>query len=202
MKKQKLLTLNLQFFSDEDTADAKDQTENNEEQAENEEKEDKAVFTQEQFEKEMARRIKAEKKKADEAIKEAEKLAKMNADQKQEYELQKLKEENEAYKKREAFYRLAKEATTMLKEQDIVADDDLLEVLVRDTAEDTQASVAKFAEIVNQKVEEGVKKALAGKSPRVTNNNGKPLTKADILNIKDDEQRLKAIQENPTLFNR
>lgn len=202
MKEQNLLTLNLQFFSDEDTTDATDQTENNEEQAENEEKEDKAVFTKEQFEKEMARRIKAEKKKADEAIKEAEKLAKMNADQKQEYELQKLKEENEAYKKREAFYGLAKEATAMLKEHDIVADDDLLEVLVRDTAEDTQSSVAKFAEIVNQKVEEGVKKALAGKSPRVTNNNGKPLTKADILNIKDDEQRLKAIQENPTLFNR
>lgn len=210
MEKQRLfLPLNIQYFADGDPAPEPpkgpepgtgDNPDDKPDNKDNPEPKDEKTYTQAEVEKMMKERIAREQKAKEKAIEEAEKLAKMNSDQKKEYEHQKLMDELEELRKKDAFYGLAKEATSMLTEKGIQADDELLQVLVRDTAEDTQASVSKFAEIVNQKVEEGVKKALAGTSPRVTGGTGKPMTKAEIMAIKDTEQRLKAIRENPELF--
>lgn len=210
LRKNKLfLPLDIQYFAEE-TAQAEEQsTENAEEQDQTsqedqgEEKEDKQepekVFTKEQFEAEMKRRVAAEKKRAEEKVKEAEKLAKMNEEQKREYEFEKMQQELEELRKKDAYYELSKEASKMLTEQNITADDELLSLVVKDSAEETQAAVNSFVSIVNTKVEEGVKKALAGKSPKI---NAKPgqVTKKDIMAIQDPEERLKAIQEHQHLF--
>lgn len=157
------------------------------------------TFTQDEFESELKRRISAEKKAADKAIEEAKKLAKMNEDQKKEYELDKLKRELDDYKKKDAFNSLSREAAKMLTEAAITADENLLSFVVKETAEDTQAAVKSFVALINTKVEEGVKKALAGKPPKV-NTSTSTKTKQQIMDIKDPIERQKQIKENIQLF--
>ena len=102
------------------------------------------TYTQEEVEQMMKERVAREKRAADEAIKEAEKLAKMNADQKREYELEKLQSELAEYKKKDAFNGLSKEASKMLSEHNIHADDELLAFVVKDDAEATKLAVDSF----------------------------------------------------------
>ena len=130
------------------------------------------TYTQEELEEIIKQRLSREKKAAEKAIKEAEKLAKMNEDQKKQYELEKLQKELDEYKKKDAFYALSKEASKMLSEKGITADDELLSFVVKDDAEGTQSAVNSFVELFNKHVEEGVKKALAGKPPKVNPNPG------------------------------
>lgn len=158
------------------------------------------TYTQEELEEIVKQRVAREKKAAEKAVKEAEKLAKMNEDQKKQYEFDKLQKELEDYKRKDVFYSLSKEATKMLAEKDIVADDELLSFVVKESAEDTQTAVNAFISLVDKKIQEGVKKALAGKPPKVTTNNGKPLTKQDIMAEKDAVKRQKLITENMHLF--
>jgi hypothetical protein len=93
-------------------------------------------------------------KNLDSAKKEAEKLAKMNADQKRDYDMEKLREENEALKKQAARIELSKTASVLLKEQKVDATQDILDFVVGEDAEQTKANIDKFVGII-----ESVKKA-------------------------------------------
>ena len=141
----------------------------------------------------------AEKEKAN-AVAEAEKLAKMNADDKEKYERQKLEDELAEYRKREAVQGLLKEADNMLKSEGIEIDDELLKTVIGDDAETTQNNIKVFAESFNTAVEQAVKKALSGQAPAKFNNVGKAWTKDEIMNVKDANERQKLIQENRHLF--
>jgi len=141
----------------------------------------------------------AEKEKAN-AVAEAEKLAKMNADDKEKYERQKLEDELAEYRKREAVQGLLKEADSMLKSEGIDIDDELLKTVIGDDAETTQNNIKVFAESFNSAVEQAVKKALSGEAPAKFNNVGKAWTKDEIMNVKDANERQKLIQENRHLF--
>lgn len=141
----------------------------------------------------------AEKEKAN-AVAEAEKLAKMNAADKEKYERQKLEDELAEYKKREAVQGLLKEADNMLKSEGIEIDDELLKTVIGDDAETTQNNIKVFAESFNTAVEQAVKKALSGEAPSKFNNAGKAWTKEEIMNVTDANERQKLIQENRHLF--
>lgn len=141
----------------------------------------------------------AEKEKAN-AVAEAEKLAKMNAVDKEKYERQKLEDELAEYKKREAVQGLLKEADNMLKSEGIEIDDELLKTVIGDDAETTQNNIKVFAESFNVAVEQAVKKALSGEAPSKFNNVGKAWTKEEIMNVADVNERQKLIQENRHLF--
>ena len=141
----------------------------------------------------------AEKEKAN-AVAEAEKLAKMNADDKEKYERQKLEDELAEYRKREAVQGLLKEADNMLKSEGIEIDDELLKTVIGDDAETTQNNIKVFAESFNTAVEQAVKKALSGQAPAKFNNVGKAWTKDEIMNVADANERQKLIQENRHLF--
>lgn len=153
-----------------------------------------------QMEKIIKDRVAREKKATEKAVEEAKRLAKMNEDEKQQYELEQLQKELEEYKRKDSFYGLSKEASKMLSEHDIQADDDLLQFVVKDTAEDTQSAVNSFVSLINKKVEEGVKKTLSGNPPRANVNGNNALTKEKIMQEKDASKRIKLIQENPHLF--
>ena len=158
------------------------------------------TFTEKEVQQMIKDRLAREQKAKEKAVEEAEKLAKMNAEQKKEYEYEKMQEELSELKKERAYYSLSKEASKMLAEHDIQADDDLLTIVVKDDAEGTKGAVETFATLINKKVEQGVKKALSGKSPKV-NAGSNAMTKENIMGIKDSTQRIKAIQENQHLFN-
>ena len=148
----------------------------------------------------IQQRVAREKKASEKAIEEAKKLAKMNEDEKKAYEFEALQKELAELKRKDAQYGLSKEASKMLSEQGIQADDELLQFVVKEDADATKQSVSAFVSLINRKVEEGVKQALSGQAPRVSTNTGKGLTKDDILQEKDGVKRIKLIQENPHLF--
>lgn len=204
------LRLNLQHFADEsgETAD------NNNDQAGNDDsqqgagtqqqddgnnKGDEKTFTQEEVDQILKERVAREKRKADEKAKEAEKLAKMNKDQKAEYEREQMQKELDAYKAKEARNEMKQTAKDMLKEKDIGADDDLLEIVTADTADQTSENVKAFTDVLNKMVKEQVQAKLTQGTPKSFQATGS-MSREDIMGIKDDSQRQRAIAQNRHLF--
>lgn len=95
-------------------------------------------------------------KELEEAKTEAQKLAKMNAEQKKQYEFEKAQKKNEELQaqidelKKEALKAdLAKEAATTLQvDHKITATQDILDFVVGETAEETNKRIQKFVAII------------------------------------------------------
>lgn len=102
-----------------------------------------------------------------EAKDEAAKLAKMNAEQKREYELEKLQKENDELKAQAERYELSKTASAILKESNIDATEDILSFVVGSDAETTKANIDKFVGIINAQVKAAEVERATGKgSPK------------------------------------
>lgn len=102
---------------------------------------------------ELAAIVKSESKKAVEAYQsEAEKLAGMNDKQKEAHEKQKLLDEIESYKAKENLQEMRNEAQNMLTEAELVPSVAVLDLVVRDTAEATQASVKALIDFASNLV--------------------------------------------------
>ena len=162
------------------------------------------TFTQAELD-EIVKKEKAKAKRSTEKeyqakIDEAERLRKMNADEKAKYEAEKQAAyiaELEAKINRSG---LEKEASKMLSESGIAASDEILALVVKDDAERTQEAVNGFAELVNQLADNKVKEMLKGKTPRkVEQSTAGAITKAqfDRMGYKD---RNELLQSNPELY--
>ncbi|KAB7379755.1 DUF4355 domain-containing protein, partial [Bifidobacterium longum] len=134
------------------------------EQAETTEK----TFTQEELDaiiqKEKGKAKRAAEREYQAKMDEAEKLRKMNAEQKAEYEAKKQADyiaELEAKINRSG---LEKEASKMLSEAGIVATDDILAFVVKDDAESTQETINSFTSLVNDLADKKVSEMLKGKT--------------------------------------
>ncbi|CDM13549.1 MULTISPECIES: DUF4355 domain-containing protein [Staphylococcus] len=161
------------------------------------------TFTQEEVTKLIQERVAREQRKTDEKIKdaiaEAQKLAKMNKDQQLQYENDKLLKELETYKTKDAKSQMKQEARSMLNQTGIeVVDEDLLDILVTENAEQTKKNVDIFANLLNKMVQANVEKALRQETP--VNYQQSSLSKQDIMAIKDDVERQQAIAKNINLF--
>lgn len=132
-------------------------------------------------------------------VEEAAKLAEMNAQQKAEYERDKVQKELDEYKRRDTANAMVAESRRQLSEQGIAVSDDILARLVGETAEETKASVDAFSTAFTAAVEDAVKKQLAGKAP-AAGVATKTMTKEEILAIKDPITRQAAIRDNIGLF--
>lgn len=162
------------------------------------------TFTQAELDaiiqKEKAKAKRSAEKEYKAKIDEAERLRKMNADEKAEYEAKKQAAyiaELEAKINRSG---LEKEASKMLSEAGIVAGDEVLAFVVKDSAESTQEAVNGFAELVNQLADNKVKEMLKGKTPRkVEQSTAGAITKEqfDRMGYKD---RNELLQSNPELY--
>ncbi|MEV3298623.1 DUF4355 domain-containing protein [Paenibacillus larvae] len=190
-----------QEIIDQGTETTKENKEQNKEQVK--EEKGKVTFTPEQqavIEEMFSARFAREKKKSEAEKEEAAKLAEMNAQQKAEYERDQLQKQLEELLKKDRFNEMSKEANKMLKESGIVADDQVLGFVVKDTAEATQESVKAFVDLVNAKAEEITKQKLSGTAPRVQTSTSNAMTKSEIMQIKDAAKRQKAMAENIHLF--
>lgn len=105
-------------------------------------------------------------KKQQKAVDEAKKLAEMNAQQKAEYERDQMKQELEAYKRKDALAEMAKTARKMLSDENINVSDELLAMMVTTDAEGTKAAIDSFAKMFKDSVESAVKERLRGDTPR------------------------------------
>lgn len=165
-----------------------------------EEPKDEKKYTDADVDKIINKKFAKWKEEAEKAEKEAEKLRKMNADEKAKYEAEKQAAyiaELEAKINRSG---LEKEASKMLSESGIAASDEILALVVKDDAERTQEAVNGFAELVNQLADNKVKEMLKGKTPRkVEQSTTGVITKEqfDRMGYKD---RNELLQSNPELY--
>ncbi|HDY8241356.1 TPA: DUF4355 domain-containing protein [Staphylococcus aureus] len=164
------LKFNLQFFADQsDDPDEPggDGKKGNPDKKENDEGTE-ITFTPEQQKKVdeiLERRVAHEKKKADEyakekaaeAAKEAAKLAKMNKDQKDEYEREQMEKELEQLRSEKQLNEMHSEARKMLSEAEVDSSDEVVNLVVTDTAEQTKLNVEAFSNAVKKAVNEAVK---------------------------------------------
>ena len=116
-KKTNMLKLKLQFFAEEPGDNA--QTSEGQEKQDTPEK----VYSEEEFNQrlnsELQRRLKQKEDEKAEAVKEAQKLAKMNKDQQLQCENEKLTKQLEEYKVRDAKSQMKAEARLMLNKEGI-----------------------------------------------------------------------------------
>ena len=135
------------------------------------------------------------------AVSEAKKLAEMNATQKAEYQRDQLQKEVDELKKQAAISEMMKTSRKMLSDSGITVPDELLSVLVTANAEETKAAVDGFAKACKDALEAEVKNRLKGEPPRKGIGGAAPMTKEQIMAIKDPELRQKKMLENRELFN-
>ena len=94
---------------------------------------------------------------------------------------------------------MAKTARKMLSDEEITIPDDIIMNLVSDDAEATKSSVEAFAKVFKEAVQSAVKTALRGDIPRASTTTA-PITKEQILAVKDTAERRRLMAENPQLF--
>lgn len=186
------IPLNLQLFADDGAETEVDQANVDAE------KETEKTFTQDEVNKIVQDRLAKEKAKNEKAQEEAKKLAKMNAEQKNQYMVEQLQKELEEYKNKEAKNDMIKEANSMLKEADINLPDEVVAMLIGDNAEDTKICVDSFSKAFKTAVKRAVNEKLKGKTPKQKSVAG--LTREDILSVKDRQERQRLIEENEELF--
>lgn len=162
------------------------------------------TFTQEEvnalIEKRLAKQEKSFNKRIQEKLDEAEKLRKMNADQKAEYEAQKQADyiaELEAKINRSG---LEKEASKVLSESGLVADDKILYFVVKDTAEATQEAVDSFSALVNDLADKKVGEMLKGKTPKKVEQTTSASITQDHFNRMSYRAQLDLQKSDPELY--
>lgn len=106
-----------------------------------------------------------EKDKA-KAVSEAEKLAKMNEEEKSNYERQKLKDRLVELERKEILHEMAKTARSILADKGIQVEENLLSRLITEDAETTKESVESFAGLFTEAVDKAVTEKLKGKTPK------------------------------------
>lgn len=194
------LRLNLQHFAEQgDGSEGKGDQQGGNPEGKDDQQGEK-TFTQEEVDQILKDRLAREKKSKEDAVKEAEKLAKMNKDQKAEYEREQMQKELDAYKAKEARNEMKKHAGDVFKQNEITPNDELLEIVTADTADQTQANVHAFNEVLNSMVKEQVQAKLYQGTPKNYSNGSGGVTRESIEQIKDDSARQQAIAQNMHLF--
>ena len=171
-----------------------------------EEKTTEKTFTQSQLDeiiqKEKAKAKRSAEKEYQAKMDEAEKLRKMNEVQKAEYEQEKQKAyiaELEAKINRSG---LEREASKMLSEGGIVADDKILGIVVKDTAERTQEAVEGFVALINELADKKVGEKLKGKTPKKMEDTTAGEITKEQFNKMGYQSRNELLQNNPELYHK
>lgn len=176
-----LMPMNLQFFAEDTGADgSQENQQNGESQSENDtntqdsendqdssnESSDQHTYTDEQVNEIVKKRLARAEKEKQAAVDEAAKLAKMNADQKKDYELQKAQKERDDLKSQLASYQMGKQARSMFEDAKLSVTEDDLKHVVTPEAESTETNV-KWLIAHDQAVAEGVRQELLkGSTPK------------------------------------
>lgn len=136
----------------------------------------------------------------DDKVGEAEKLAQMTAEERLRYRAEKAEKSLADLQKQMARDDMAKTARKMLADEAVTVPDNVVMALVTDDAESTKTAVQEFAKAFKEAVQAAVKDALRGEPPKGGTGGGKPVTREDILAVKDRAERRRLIAENPQLF--
>lgn len=186
----------------------------NAETVEEKDVQDKKPVDAEKIAKKLQKRISKEQESKHQALKEVEelkaKLAKYENNDKSIKELsdeEKAKQEEDAKDRRikELEERLArnedlKQTKQVFEESGLSVPDEVLDMVVVNDNKKTVANVQAITNFIEKIKEDTRNELLAGRTPRVTGVKTK-MTKEQIRNIKDTEERQKAMRDNWSLFN-
>lgn len=163
------------------------------------------TFTQQELddivEARVARAVKKAQKDAEEKIQKAqsegERLAKMTKDERAKEEEAKRLSALEEREKALATKELQIEARNLLSEEGLPAD--FLDVVMADTADQVKENITNVRKLFDAAVEKRVNERLTQKTPR-TGTGAVSMTKAEIMAVEDDNERMKLIAEHRNLF--
>lgn len=197
------LPMNLQFFAEQGDGsngapdNEPDQTSESKNESDKAQDNQPKTFTQDEVNKIVSQRLERQKEQLKAKEDEAKKLSRMNAEQKANYELEKANKRAEEATAKLARYEMRDSAKQMLADGGFNnADNSLLDLVVTDTAESTQANVNVLLTVIEAIREDERNKLLAGKTPQVSGKKVKPLTPNDLIKLKPAD-RIKFQRENP-----
>ena len=157
------------------------------------------TFTKDEVEQMISDRIKREREKAEADKAEAKRLAKMNADQKKDYEIDKQTKRAEEAEQKLARYEMQGQARKMFEESGVNVNDDDLSLVVTSEAETTQDNVNKLIAFAKRIREDVKNEMLTGKTPKTNGNVAKNVTQSQF-DLMSSKQKAELYQENPDLF--
>ena len=159
------------------------------------------TYTEEEMQAEIDRRVTAAMKKAEkksqEKVKEAEKLARMDADEKHRYELEQREKAIEEGERKLALAENKAECSKILASKGISTD--LVDFVVDVDADTMQANINLLQKAFTESVRAEVEKRLASETPKGGTGFSDGLTKEQFRGMSiNDQQRL--YDENPELY--
>lgn len=203
--------MNLQFFAENPAAGADDASDTGApDEAENTTQVDGSsdngqpkTFTQEEVdkmvEKRMARYDRAHQKEVESAKTEAAKLAKMNKDQKKDYELQQAQQKAQDAEAQLARYQLRDTVRKQLVDGGFTPEESDIDLVVTADAETTKQNGDALLAMVERIRNDERQKTLSGTTPKVSGTQVKAPNAQEFMKYSYD-QRIKLKHDNPTLY--
>ena len=130
---------------------------------------------------------------------EARKLNRMNEEQRREYEYKKKDEELQALRAQVNRNEMEHTATNILNLKGIAVNTDILDFVVADTAEQTQANIDKFVDLVDTTARANRRKEFTDPVPKDGNKAGKEIG-VDEFNKMSYQQRVELKEQQPELY--
>ena len=139
----KLLKMNLQMFSD-SNPEGKPEDKPENKPSETTPPKPELKYTDEDVDKIIAKRLDRWQKDQEAKQKEAERLAAMSAEERANEEIKNLKAQIKTYEQAETRHAMAAQVEKELKEANLAASTDMVNMLVRETAEETNAAIKAY----------------------------------------------------------
>ncbi|KEI89324.1 hypothetical protein N493_07385 [Clostridium botulinum B2 433] len=178
--------------------DSVSETKNTDVVTEDSKTEEKISMTQQEFDKIIQKRLDREKKKAEAEKIEAEKLAKMSAEEKAKHEFEKEKSKFEEERKK---YQLDKMELELIKQLDSKKlPVEFSKYLLSEDAETCLKNINEFEKVWQQAIQNAVNEKLKGTTPKVSSGDKiNTVTKEQFFNMNYFEQQKFAV-ENPETY--
>ncbi|MCZ3746559.1 DUF4355 domain-containing protein [Limosilactobacillus vaginalis] len=201
------LPMNLQYFAEGNNTpesgapEGAEQPKSEESKPEQTEPKAEKTFTQDEvnvmIQKRLDRALKDKESEIENARTEAAKLAKMNKDQKKDYELQQAQQQAQVAEAKLARYQLRDAARKQLVDAGYTPTDDDLNMIVTDKAETTQKNAETLLGMV-ERIKSSVRNdLLKGATPK---GGGMPVKKQKPLSEMSLMERVKLRQEDPQKY--
>ena len=155
------------------------------------------LFTQEEVNNIVEKRLNKEKNKWKNEVDQAKRLAEMSAEERAREEFrikqQQFEEEKAAFEKEKLLVQTQKE----LSAKNVPVE--FADMLVKEDAEATKAAIDAFAQLYNQSVEKGVSNKMKGRPPKTKQTQSDGLDRAAFMKLSLAEQQ-KMAKENPDRY--
>ena len=160
-------------------------------------KQQEKLFTQEEVNNIVEKRLNKEKNKWKNEVDQAKRLAEMSAEERAREEFrikqQQFEEEKAAFEKEKLLVQTQKE----LSAKNVPVE--FADMLVKEDAEATKAAIDAFAQLYNQSVEKGVSNKMKGRPPKTKQTPSDGLDRAAFMKLSLAEQQ-KMAKENPDRY--